>query len=257
MREVFHTLIDGFSTPRNLKELEWKVRDDVFGSWRRREIDEAIVQYYEIYDCHSSFYKDDCIYQAKNCFIKPGDVVLDLGANIGIFTNFAADKEASKIYSFEPIQQNFQMLMMNRPGQCEAHRLAISDRDNKSIKISYEEEVNGGSTCEFVDDYDKQYNKSSVSQTIMTMTLDTLIDNKIIESPDFIKMDIEGAEYQAFRGISDKNLEKTRCIAMEMHEGKIGKPKSQEIYNRLKRLGFQDFTLWNPQGSNMVWFWKD
>ena len=66
MREVFHTLIDGFSTPRNLKEEEWKVRNDVFGSWRRREIDEAIVQYYEIYDCHSSFYKDNCIYQTHH-----------------------------------------------------------------------------------------------------------------------------------------------------------------------------------------------
>ena len=65
MKTNFWTIVDGSPKERNLKEEEYKVRNDVFGSWRRREIDEAIVQYYEIYDCHSSFYKDDCIYQAK------------------------------------------------------------------------------------------------------------------------------------------------------------------------------------------------
>ena len=257
MKTNFWTIVDGSPKERNLKEEEYKVRNDVFGSWRRREIDEAIVQYYEIYDCHSSFYKDDCIYQAKNCFIKPGDVVLDLGANIGIFTNFAADKQASKIYSFEPIRSNFNMLNLNRPEQCETHKLAISDKDNETIKISYDKEVNGGSTCEFVDDYDEQYNNTGKREIVMTMTLDSLIDSGGIKCPDFIKMDIEGAEIQAFRGLSDKHLNKVRCIAMEMHEGKIGKDKSQEIYTRLKGLGFKDWTLFNPGPSNMVWFWKE
>ena len=42
MKTNFWTIVDGSPKERNLKEEEYKVRNDVFGSWRRREIDEAI-----------------------------------------------------------------------------------------------------------------------------------------------------------------------------------------------------------------------
>ena len=137
MTDKFWTLVDDKPKYRNLKKEENKVRNELFQKFYKGEIDEALVIYYEVYDCHSSFYIDNSIYQNRGCFLKEGDHVLDLGANIGIFTNFAADKGAAKIYSFEPILENFHMLMMNRPEQCEAHRLAISDKDNESIKISF------------------------------------------------------------------------------------------------------------------------
>jgi len=257
MKEEFYTLVDGKATLRNLKEEEWKVRDDAFAAWFRKEIDEAILIYHEIYDNHKYDYIDNCIYQNKGCFLKEGDRVLDLGGNVGIFTNFAADKGASKIWTFEPIQENFQVLMMNRPEQCEAHRLAISSRDNKSIKISFDADINGGSICDFVQDINKSTGTEDSAQTVMTMSLDTLIDSGVIECPDFIKMDIEGAEYETFRGLSDENLEKVRCIAMEMHENVLGKDKTSEIYRRLERLGFKHFSLWNPDKCNVVWFWKE
>ena len=89
------------------------------------------------------------------------------------------------------------------------------------------------------------------------MSLDTLLEKGIIEKIDFMKMDIEGAEIYAFEGISDENLQNIRCIAMEMHVAAIGKEEELKIYNRMTRLGFRNFTIFNPDSNNIVYFWKE
>ena len=66
-------------------------------------------------------------------------------------------------------------------------------------------------------------------------------------------MDIEGAEIEAFEGISDIYLKRVRCIAMELHVGQLGE-KANDIYDRLNKLGFSSFTLNNPDQCNIVWF---
>jgi len=242
----FWTDVNGQLSLRNLEKEESVYRNNMFPSWRTGEIDEPLLIYYEVYDCHSSVYIDDSLYQRGDCFLKEGDVVLDLGANIGIFSRFASDKGAKKIYAFEPVQENFKLLALNRPENCEAHRIAVSNKNNEAVKISYKPNCPGGSSILKYDD--------GILQTCMTMKISTMIKNNLIEQPDFIKMDIEGAEVMAFEGITDAILKKVRCIAMEMHNDVIGKDGVSYIYERLKKLGFKSFTLTNPDNNNIVWF---
>jgi len=242
----FWTDVNGQLSLRNLEKEESVYRNNMFPSWRAGEIDEPLLIYYEVYDCHSSVYIDDSLYQRGDCFLKEGDVVLDLGANIGIFSRFASDKGAKKIYAFEPVQENFKLLALNRPENCEAHRIAVSNKNNEAVKISYKPNCPGGSSILKYDD--------GILQTCMTMKISTMIKNNLIEQPDFIKMDIEGAEVMAFEGITDAILKKVRCIAMEMHNDVIGEDGVSYIYERLKKLGFKSFTLTNPDQNNIVWF---
>jgi len=242
----FWTDLNGQLALRNLESEEAVYRHNIFPSWKSGKIDEPILIYYEVYDCHSSVYIDDSLYQRGDCFIKEGDVVLDLGANIGIFSRFASDKGAKKVYSFEPVQENFKLLALNRPDNCEAHRIAVSNKNNQAVQISYKPDCPGGSSMLKHDD--------GILQTCMTMKISTMVKNGLIEQPDFIKMDIESAEVLAFEGISDAILKKVRCIAMEMHEEFISKEDSNKIYNRLHNLGFESFTLNNPDNNNIVWF---
>ena len=241
----FFTKVGGQLSVRNLQLEESAYRTNIFQSWYSGMIDEPVLIYHEVYDCHSNEFIDDCLYQRAGCYIKKNDVVLDLGANIGIFSRFASDAGARKIYSFEPIAENFELLMLNRPANCEAHRIAASNVDNASINMAYDPKAPGGSS--FI-------HKVGKEQKVMTMTVNTLINSGVIEQPNFIKMDIEGAEALAFEGISDEVLRKTRCIAMEMHENVLNEESVHGIYTRLKSLGFSDWTLRNPDSCNIVWF---
>jgi len=70
-------------------------------------------------------------YHAKK-FIKDDSVVMDIGANIGVFTVFAAAlAPKGKLYAFEPISKTFATLTKNisklRFGHAEAYRYALSD----------------------------------------------------------------------------------------------------------------------------------
>jgi FkbM family methyltransferase len=238
----------GHLEQRDLEREEAHWRDNIFGSFRKGLIDEPIVIYYEIYDCHSAMYKDDAIYQAAGVEIKKGDYVLDLGANIGIFSRWAADAGAEKIYSFEPIKENFQLLSLNAPSNCEVHRLAVSNKDNEGVQMAYKPWAPGGSSI--------VKHEGGELQTVMTITIDTLLENGIVEKIDFLKMDIEGAEVMAFEGISDDNLSKVRCVAMELHINTIGEEAGKKIYDRMERLGFKSFTVFNPDECNLAYFWK-
>ena len=231
---------------RDLAKEEHQVRNNVFPSFNAGIIDEPVLIYYEIFDCHSAGYTDDCLYQRGACEIRPNDVVLDLGANIGVFSRFAAAKGAKKIYSVEPTNENFSLLLLNKPDQCEVFKVAISNTDNQLVKIAYKADCPGGSSIVKYDD--------GVLQNVMSMTIDTMINNKLIEQPDFIKMDIEGAEIFAFEGMSDQFLKNTRCVSMELHVEAIGETRAQKIYDRMESLGFKHWTLHNPDLNNIVHF---
>jgi FkbM family methyltransferase len=142
--------------------------------------------------------------------VKPGDVVLDLGANIGYFTVLAAKAigPGGRVFSFEPEPTNFRYLTKN---------IEINGFDNV---FAFQKAVSDslGTTQLFVCDYDsghhtinrydgiRAYSRGRHSEvhsiSIDTVTIDQFLDGKT-DRVDVIKMDVEGAEALALHGMRD------------------------------------------------------
>lgn len=140
--------------------------------------------------------------------IKPDDVVIDVGANIGIYAILAAKRTgiAGKVIAFEPAEKAFESLRnnisLNRLPNVSAVRLGVSDAKKEMIF----------NVCE-----DDAYNslgsapmqKATRSVRINTINLDAFAEEMDLGRVDVLKVDTEGAEYLVFK-CAEKLLRKFR-----------------------------------------------
>jgi FkbM family methyltransferase len=126
--------------------------------------------------------------------VKPGNTVMDIGAHIGYYTLLLSELvgKEGRVYAFEPDAENFRLLEKNvRENGCNNVILvndAISDHTGKLTLYSGE----GGSANPTVGS-----TKGGVATEVHCIALDDFVGNFV----DFIKMDIEGGEVAALRGM--------------------------------------------------------
>jgi FkbM family methyltransferase len=124
--------------------------------------------------------------------VRPNGVFWDIGANVGFYSLLASKLVASgKVYAFEPAPRNLSYLRkhlaINRVANVEILELAVSDR-------------NGISSFEIEESGFMGHLSGGGQITVPTATLDSLVEEGKVLPPDYVKMDIEGAELQALRG---------------------------------------------------------
>ncbi len=139
--------------------------------------------------------------------LSEGMVAFDLGANIGYITLIMADMVGKNghVYAVEPDPRNFEILekniqLNNYTERVSTYQTAISDR-NGTCRFFHSKFSNLGSLC-------ATGNTNGVIDVVV-QTGDEFFSNKVL--PDFIKMDIEGAEVEAIEGML-KTLEKKRGV---------------------------------------------
>jgi FkbM family methyltransferase len=132
--------------------------------------------------------------------IKPGDVVVDVGANIGYYTLLFSRLvgNAGKVYAFEPDPTNYGYLLknieLNGYKNIIAEQKAASDVSGK-IRLFLHETNPGGHTI--TNAYD-----GLKSIDVKCVTLEKYF-NGHMRKPIFIKIDVEGAEDRVLRGAGD------------------------------------------------------
>ena len=142
--------------------------------------------------------------------IKPGMVVVDGGANIGYYTVQFARRVGEKglVYAFEPAPEN--MLVLTENVEKNGHQnvrlcqYALSDKVG-DLKL-YLSSINAGDHRISKDDERRE------SVTIPGMALDDLPNLKM---PDFIKLDIQGAEAVALSGMKRVLFKRPLSLLME------------------------------------------
>ena len=132
--------------------------------------------------------------------VNKGDVVLDIGANIGYYTLIIARivGENGKVYAFEPEPTNFSLLKknieINGYKNVELIQKAVSNKTEK-IKLYLSQDNYGDHRI-----YDSAEARLSVE--VESVRLDDFFTN-YNGAINFIKMDIQGAEWAAVQGMSN------------------------------------------------------
>jgi FkbM family methyltransferase len=159
------------------------------------------------------------IYHRGPVKVLPGDVVVDIGANYGFFSIYAAERGASKIISVEPYEPTFECMKSNllgfRNAFCE--NVAIADQEGE-MKMLFSE----ASGSNYLSKHDIVAEHSTTGETVVkTTTIENLLKKHKLESIDFLKVDCEGGELDLFSTISDSTLKKIKKIVIEYHNEKI------------------------------------
>jgi FkbM family methyltransferase len=245
---------DGTEVLRDLKnENENFSLDD----YRNGEFDGNNYMWFEMFH-HYSFDDIGCDYERMGCYIREGDVVLDLGANIGIFAHRAETRGASKVICFEPVTPTFNCLIKNKGPKTLVYKNAVGGNQGfTTFNIHTDYTHIGGGTSH---DQDLMLNNRNVihSERVIIVGINEIfkgIDCKI----DFMKIDIEGGEVDVLTSITDENLSSLRCLSAEFHKTYDEFETFQSnFFNRMDNLGFKHFTVYYGNGDlRTLTFWKD
>lgn len=192
------------------------------------------------------------VYTPKFLTIEKGDNVMDIGANIGVFSLFAVIKGANKIYSVEPYGPSVKQLRLNfkknglRPP--EIIQAAISDR--KGTAKLYVGDIDSHSSIISNKDVKTNFFRIKIS------TLENLLFKYKIDKIDFLKIDCEGGEGEIFKLNNPKVWLKINKISIEYHDN-LSKMSHFEILKKLKILGYETKTRKTGKYLGYIYAWKD
>lgn len=134
--------------------------------------------------------------------LKPGTTFIDIGANMGLYTLFAASRvgETGRVVAIEPSAREMKILesnvKQNGLGNVRLRQIALSDRDSEVELLVAGLENSGHNTLGAFG-----YNTAlDHKERVRAVCLDELVQSEEIERVDVVKMDIEGAELAALRG---------------------------------------------------------
>lgn len=139
-------------------------------------------------------------YEYGEVRLNPEDVVLDLGANMGLFSGVAAAK-AARVYAFEPTPMTIDYLEKNTSfyDNVTICPYAVSDSSGKAtfhINADLDADKSLGSNSMFRPEGNAHWQAVEVE----CVAIDDFVERKGLERVDFIKADIEGAERRMLRG---------------------------------------------------------
>ena len=175
--------------------------------------------------------------------IDSDSIVFDIGGNFGWYAmNVAKSKPNSRVFTFEPIPSTFQSLneniQLNKIENIESFNFGFSDKEG-SFDFFYDPMLSVNASLANVSG-----NERTETVTCMVKELDNFINKENIKV-DFIKCDVEGAEFFVFKGGVNLIKRDLPIIFTEMLRKWTAKFNyhPNEIIGLFKDLGYSCFSL--------------
>lgn len=176
-------------------------------------------------------------------YIAPGDVVYDIGANVGAYALLIGQRFRGevRVYAFEPSFSTFAQLSRNVAlnGLSDAvypMHVALSDKSGLSF-FNYSS-LDTGTALHALDADGHQVEFKAVHrQPVLSFTLDEMIERFQLPYPNHIKLDVDGIEHAILQGAS-RALAHSGLISLIV-ESEETRPGAGSIYDLLRTAGFE------------------
>lgn len=173
-------------------------------------------------------------YKKTGFEIKNDDIIIDVGAHVGLFTLYASQYcKSGKIFCFEPIKKNFDLLSenikINQLSNVKCIHTAVHDK-NDSIRMYLSKTDDAAHSV---------FNNGNEYVYVNTITLSEIFNANNIQVCNLLKMDCEGSEYKIFETTPDEHMERIQKICLEYHIIKGDFESLNVLKSRLTALGFQ------------------
>lgn len=160
--------------------------------------------------------------------IKPGMTIYDIGANVGFYSILGAllVGKSGKVIAIEPFSRNVDYIRKHRD---------LNNLKNIEVLEAAVSNINGKTFFEAGESIATGHLSEGGSIEVRSVRLDDLIEDGVFPPPDVIKVDVEGAEAEVFKG-STKLIQKHRpLIFLDTH----GRDVHQSTINLLSVYGYQ------------------
>lgn len=194
------------------------------------------------------------IYNPIHLGINPGDTVVDIGANIGVFGLYAAKCSAASIYAIEPLVENINLIKTNfkknNSNNLKTINVAVADKNGFS-KLYFGDLDSHGLLFDHV-----FKEKLTEYRNVRTETLDTIIKNYKINHIHFLKIDCEGSEGFILKSMKKNTWKVIDKIAIEYHDN-VSILTHAEILLILKENGYYTKSVKTSDLFGYIYAWRE
>lgn len=182
-------------------------------------------------------------------FLRPGDVFLDIGANIGLFSVIASERVGpeGRVYSFEPAgslrERLWTNLRLNGSSNVSILPYALSDVDESRPMTVFGGGFDAWSTLAGGGESERP----SKSETVQCVTLDSIAGRESgLDKACLVKIDVEGWETRVLKGGAAMFARATPSVLMiefSREPQRRAGSSYEELWGELARQGFSVFRL--------------
>ena len=170
----------------------------------------------------------------------------DIGGNIGLYSIYAAVKYGNiDVTTFEPSTNNLQTLsrnisINNLNEKIKICQFPLTNKNNSFLIMKESSLEEGGALNVFGENFDYEGNKFTEknSYKIYGTSINYLLDNKILEIPDYIKIDVDGIEHLILLG-ADKHLQNSKIKSLSIEINEEFMEQHNKILNIMKKNNFK------------------
>jgi FkbM family methyltransferase len=191
----------------------------------------------------------DGIYSKEPCTLqwiagfKPDEVLVDVGANVGMYSIWAAATKRARVFAFEPESQNYALLNRNivlndLQDRIKAYCLGLSDHQGLTDLFMFDMRPGGSnhSVSEALD-FEHAPMKFSYRQGCLVEKLDSLVSSQAIPVPNHMKIDVDGFEPKVLAGAA--NVLKQTTLRSLLIEINLNLDDHRQMVQDLNALGFK------------------